>query len=63
MYWGLIFSSSAYKQTNYHNTTLPWVYNPRNTLLQSIISFQLFFPEKSPKPKYKHVHLLTVDSK
>ena len=37
--------------------------NPRNKLLQSIISFQLFFPEMSPKPNHGHVHLLTIDSR
>ena len=37
--------------------------NSRNNLSQSIISFQLFFPEKSPKSKHRHVHLLTIDSR
>ena len=35
--------------------------NHRDKLLQSIISYQLFFLEKSPKPKHRDVHLVTVD--
>ena len=35
--------------------------NPHDKLSQSIIYFQLLLPEKSPKPKHRHVHLLTVD--
>ena len=37
--------------------------NPRDKLSQSVMSFQLFLPEKSPKPKHRHVHLFTVDSR
>ena len=36
--------------------------NPHYKLLQSIISFQLFFPEKLPKPKHMHRLLHMVDS-
>ena len=35
--------------------------DPRDKLSQSTISFQLLFPEKSPKPKHRHGQLLTVD--
>ena len=37
--------------------------NPRDKRSQPIISFQLFFQEKSPKPKHRKVHFITVDSR
>ena len=37
--------------------------NSRDKLLQPIISFQLFFPEKSLKPKHKHMHFIMVDAR
>ena len=37
--------------------------NPRDKFPQSFISFQLFFPEESPKTKHRHGHLLTVNSR
>ena len=37
--------------------------NSRDKLSQSVISFQSLFQEKSPKPKHRHGHLLTVDSR
>ena len=58
-YWGTIFSFSVYKQTNY---LLSPEANPHDEILQSIISFQLFLQEKSPKPKHGDMDLLTVDS-
>ena len=37
--------------------------NSRDKLLQPIISFQLFFPEKSLKPKHRHMHFIMVDAR
>ena len=37
--------------------------NPRDKRSQPIISFQLFFQEKSLKPNHRQVHFITVDSR
>ena len=37
--------------------------NPCDKLSQPIIFFQLFFPEKSLKPKHTHLHFIMVDSR
>ena len=37
--------------------------NPPDKLLQPIISFQWFFPEKSLKLKHRQMHFITVDSR